>query len=212
MFQPILHRFQSQDDYKSVDLSKSNLDSKNVDPQNQYELTAYLDKIKSYKQAKVLYGGYLEKRGLYDKKSLFNAADKQRNIHLGIDFWADAGEEIICPLKGSVHSFADNTGFGNYGPCIILKHQTNYVSFYSLYGHLSRESLLNIKVGQSINQNQVFCNLGDTNENGGYIPHLHFQLIKNIGEYFGDYPGVCHKEDLNFYKKNIISPIPFLGL
>lgn len=33
--------------------------------------------------------------------------------------------------------------------------------------------------------------LGNSFENGDYAPHLHFQIIKNIENYTGDYPGVA---------------------
>lgn len=212
MFQPILKNFQAKADYKPVDLSKSTLNKVNINPQDHDELSSYLDQIKIRKQAKVLYGGYLEVRSLYNKKSLFNTDSKQRNIHLGVDFWTDAGEMIVCPADGVVHNFADNIGFGNYGPCIVLKHKIDQRDIFTLYGHLSRESLLELKPGQVINKNQVFCGLGRPEENGGYVPHLHFQIIKDIQNYNGDYPGVCHKEDFEFYEKNTISPVSFLGL
>jgi murein DD-endopeptidase MepM/ murein hydrolase activator NlpD len=212
MFQPILNNFQAKADYNPVDLSKSTLNKLNINPQDHNELTKYLDQIRKQQQAKILYGGYLEKRSLYNKKSHFNTDNKQRNIHLGVDFWANAREEIITPLDGLVHSFANNTGFGNYGPCIILKHSTEDKRFYTLYGHLSLDSLENLEPGQLIKTGNPFSRLGDVNENGGYVPHLHFQIITDIQNFKGDYPGVCHKEDLEFYEKNTISPIAFLGL
>jgi len=212
MFQPLFKSFQSKADYKPVDLSKSSLNGLNVNPQDNTGLSTYLNQIKIEKQAKVLYGGYLEERSLYNKKPLFNTAHKQRNIHLGVDFWIDAGEGIFCPVDGEIHSFADNRGVGNYGPCIILKHEKNNQNFYTLYGHLKRDSLLNIEVGEFITQNQVFCQLGNTEENGGYVPHLHFQIIKDIQDYTGDYPGVCHKIHLEYYKNNTVNPVDFLDL
>ncbi len=212
MFQPIFNFFRHKADYKPVDLSKTNLDRLGINPQDHDELSNYLNQIKKSLNTKVLYGGYLEERSLYNNKSLFNSDHKQRNIHIGADFWADAGQDIVAPLDGIVHSFADNEGFGNYGPCIILKHQDQQNTFYSLYGHLSKKSLDSIRTGQIIKRNHKFCRLGKPGENGGYVPHLHFQLIKNMGDYKGDYPGVCHLSDLEFYKNNTINPVDFLEL
>lgn len=211
-FRPLLSNFNLRNEYHPVDLSKSTLHELDVDPQNHESLQAYLTQLKKTKKAKVLYGGYLEKRSLYNQKELFRNHDKQRNIHLGVDFWADAGEEVICPKDAIVHSFSDNQGIGNYGPCIILKHKINGEELFSLYGHLSRESLLSIKVGQLVEKSQVFCELGTSEENGGYLPHLHFQLIKNMENYKGDYPGVCHENNLEFYKNNTLNPEIFLDL
>ena len=41
---------------------------------------------------------------------------------------------------------------------------------------------------------------------GGYAPHLHFQVIKEIGDNFGDFPGVCSKHEMEYYKQ--ICPDP----
>lgn len=211
-FQPIISSYQNKTDYHYIDLSKDTLKKHQVDAKNPLSLTPYLDKIKSQTGTQVLFGGYLERRSLYDEKSLFQKDNHQRNIHIGVDFWTDAGEDILCPYDGQIHSFADNKGLGNYGPCIILKHQNNQEVFFTLYGHLSRESLVGIKTGLSVKQHQVFCSLGIAEENGGYVPHLHFQIIKDIQDFKGDYPGVCNEADLEFYKNNTINPEEFLHL
>lgn len=195
-----------------MDLSKSTLKALKVNPENHNDLNDYLDQNRIKEQAKVLYGGYLEKRSLYDEKSLFKDNIQQRNIHLGVDFWANAGEDIIAPLDGIVHSFKDNKGFGNYGPCIILEHNLDSHKLFTLYGHLSRKSLTGLKIGKVVKRNQVFCALGTADENGGYVPHLHFQIIKDIQDYKGDYPGVCSSENLEYFKMNTINPFEFLDL
>ena len=48
--------------------------------------------------------------------------------------------------------------------------------------------------------------------NGDYAPHLHFQIIKDVQDFVGDYPGVCSKMDLEFYKKNCLDPELLLRL
>jgi hypothetical protein len=35
---------------------------------------------------------------------------------------------------------------------------------------------------------------------------LHFQIIEEISNTFGDYPGVCSKSDLDYYLKNCPDP------
>lgn len=211
-FQPILQNFKDRNDYQLVDLSKSTLEKLNINPQNHQLLSEYLAQIKDSKNAKVLFGGYIEKRSLYNKKSLFQENNIQRNIHLGVDFWADAYEGILCPYEGIVHSFADNKGKGNYGPTIILQHNSKNGLLFSLYGHLTRDSIQNLKKGQWIAQGESFCQIGSAEVNGGYAPHLHFQLIKDLEGQSGDYAGVCDKDTLAFYKKNTMSPVEFLGL
>jgi hypothetical protein len=43
-------------------------------------------------------------------------------------------------------------------------------------------------------------------KNGDWPPHLHFQLIWDLGGKWGDYPGVAAERDLEFYKENCPDP------
>jgi murein DD-endopeptidase MepM/ murein hydrolase activator NlpD len=168
----------------------------------------YSSKDKSYG-----YGGYLEKRDIYRRSEVFATAQEDfRNIHLGIDIWTVAGSSIFAPLDGKVHSFQDNEGFGNYGPTIILEHQVEGQLFYSLYGHLRREDLQSLEVGQILRAGETFCRVGPYPENGDWPPHLHFQLIRDLEGKWGDYPGVATEKELDFYIQNCPDPSIFLGL
>lgn len=159
------------------------------------------------------HGGYLEKRDIYRRSEVFATAQEDfRNIHLGIDIWTAAGSPVFAPLDGKVHSFQDNEGFGNYGPTIILEHQVEGQLFYSLYGHLRQVDLRGLEVGQVIRAGEIFCRVGAYPENGDWPPHLHFQLIWDLGEYWGDYPGVAAEKDLDYYRQNCPDPAPLLGL
>jgi murein DD-endopeptidase MepM/ murein hydrolase activator NlpD len=159
------------------------------------------------------YGGYLEKRDIYRRSEVFATAQEDfRNIHLGIDIWTATGSPIFAPLDGKVHSFQDNEGFGNYGPTIILEHQVEGQLFYSLYGHLRREDFQSLEVGQVLRAGEAFCRVGPYPENGDWPPHLHFQLIWDLGEHWGDYPGVAAEKDLAYYQHNCPDPAPLLGL
>lgn len=192
--------------YCQIDLSSSNteLDSLNiVDPEI---CQSYIDKVLKRNNAQVAYGGYLEKRNLYNDKSSFSNQSTPRNIHLGIDFWAKAGTKVVAPLKGKVHSFQNNAAIGDYGPTIILKHEFNGFTFHTLYGHLSVESLENLQKGQEFEKGMELASLGTPNINVNYAPHLHFQIIIDLEGKHGDYPGVCSEDDLEFYKKNCPDP------
>lgn len=159
------------------------------------------------------HGGYLEKRDIYRRSEVFATAQEVfRNIHLGIDIWTAAGSPVFAPLDGKVHSFQDNEGFGNYGPTIILEHQVEGQLFYSLYGHLRQVDLRGLEVEQVIRAGEIFCRVGTYPENGDWPPHLHFQLIWDLGEYWGDYPGVAAEKDLDYYRQNCPDPAPLLGL
>lgn len=164
--------------------------------------------------AKVAVGGYLEPRGIYRRSIHFNEGDTltERNIHLGLDLWIEAGTPIFAPLNAEVHSFKNNQNFGDYGPTIILKHYVEGFEFYTLYGHLSLESLNNLLVGQKITKGQQIAKLGTAEVNGDYPPHLHFQIIKDIENYSGDYPGVCSKLELGYYMQNCSNPNLLLNI
>ena len=160
------------------------------------------------------FGGYNETRNIYQRSTHFNKMepDNERNIHLGVDLWAPAGTVVYTPLNGIVHSFKNNTHYGDYGPTIILKHIIQNHTFYTLYGHLSLKSIAGLKVGMAFQQGDLLGDLGDAHINGDYPPHLHFQIIKDIQNYKGDYPGVCSKKDLDFYLNNCPDPNILLKL
>jgi murein DD-endopeptidase MepM/ murein hydrolase activator NlpD len=159
------------------------------------------------------HGGYLEKRDIYRRSEVFATAQEDfRNIHLGIDIWTAEGSPIFAPLDGKVHSFQDNEGFGNYGPTIILEHQVEGQLFYTLYGHLRRQDLQSLKVGQVLRAGEAFCRVGPYPENGDWPPHLHFQLIRDLEGNWGDYPGVAAERELDFYAQNCPDPSIFLGI
>jgi murein DD-endopeptidase MepM/ murein hydrolase activator NlpD len=158
--------------------------------------------------AKYGVGGYLEHRIIYEAHENFATnADDFRNIHLGIDLWAPAGTPVFAPLAGIVHSYQVNRGSGNYGPTIILYHPAENI--YSLYGHLGMEDMAEIDEGMTFDAGELLCHLGNSDENGGWPPHLHFQLIRDMQGFHGDYPGVCSKRDVAFYAENCPDPMGF---
>lgn len=172
----------------------------------------HLARVLSETGAKVAFGGYLEPRTLYSAFGHFDGPGSPvRNIHLGVDFWAPAGTEVRCPCPGKVHSFSNRSIPGDYGPVILLEHEVGGRPLYSLYGHLGTASLCGLKTGRLFEAGERLGYLGVPEENGGYVPHLHFQLIRDPGTWQGDYPGVCGPEDLVYYRENCPDPLPFLG-
>jgi murein DD-endopeptidase MepM/ murein hydrolase activator NlpD len=199
--------------YIPIDLSQTNKELKAFDVSRVEALQNYIQNHINQNNGLVAYGGYNEVRNIYKRSHYFNENDAtERNIHLGVDLWIADETPIYCPFDATVHSFKNNTNFGDYGPAIILKHTINDMEFYTLYGHLSLASLENLEVGKPIKQGEPFATLGDVTVNGNYPPHLHFQIIKDLQGYKGDYPGVCNKKDLKFYLDNCPNPGLVLGL
>ncbi len=176
----------------------------------------YVDDLLKNNDARFGIGGYDELRILYSRSALFDnensAEEEPRRLHLGIDIWGKAGTEIFAPFESFVHSFAFNHNFGDYGATIILKHELQNVSFYTLYGHLSLADLQTLKEGDIIKKEQKFAHFGKPEENGHWPPHLHFQVIEDIGNYKGDYPGVCKYSEREKYLKNCPDPDLILNM
>ena len=129
-------------------------------------------------------------------------AGEARRLHLGIDIWGKPHTKVMAPLDGIVHSFAFNNAFGDYGATIILTHNLAGVTFHTLYGHLSLNSLKNLREGDGIRKGDVFADFGIPFENGQWPPHLHFQLIRDMQGMKGDYPGVCAYSEKEIYLEN----------
>ncbi len=205
---PLLGKKLLEKDYCRIDLSEKNprLDyRKTSDPQY---LDQFIQGELKDKQVLLGIGGYLEKRNIYQASANFAA---ERNIHLAIDVWAEVGTGIHAPLNSKVHSFKYNDLPYDYGSTIVLEHRANEGVFHTLYGHLSKASLEGLEIGMDIPGGTRFCTIGDWNENGGWPPHLHFQIIRDMQGFKGDYIGVCREEKLDFYKTNCPDPTYLIG-
>jgi len=190
--------------YIDIDLEK-NTAFQNCNDASEFE--SAIKKYLSENNADVAFGGYNEIRNIYSRSALFkDQSSEERNIHIGLDLWIEAETSVLAALDGKVHSFKNNIGLGDYGPTIILEHQLEGFVFYTLYGHLSFESIKNLNTGKVFHQGDTIGYLGDASANGDYAPHLHFQIIKNLDGNFGDYPGVCGKSKLEYYLKNCPDP------
>jgi murein DD-endopeptidase MepM/ murein hydrolase activator NlpD len=190
----------------ALDLSAANLELNSSIYGN---ASAFQDYIAGKLGDKIGFGGYLENRVIYESYENFATASADfRNIHLGMDFWMMPGTPVFAPLEGEIHSFQVNQGAGNYGPTIILYHPAE--KMYSLYGHVSMTDLVPLEIGSHIAAGELLCHLGKANENGGWPPHLHFQLIRDMQGFHGDYLGVCSQRDLSFYANNCPDPASFL--
>jgi murein DD-endopeptidase MepM/ murein hydrolase activator NlpD len=193
--------------YIPLDLSVTNEDFTNHTLETANDFEAYIERYLAENNAQVAYGGYNEIRNLYKRSIAFNDSNTQeRNIHIGLDMWIKAGTPVLAALDGFIHSFNYNTGLGDYGPTVILEHKIQEQTFYTLYGHLSLESIRSINIGDFYEKGQQLATLGDPSVNGDYAPHLHFQIIKKILNTFGDYPGVSSDNDRAYYLENCPDP------
>ncbi len=193
--------------YVSIDLSTSN--DRLASDIDYVVLDNYVTNYIKQSKADYAIGGYLEHRNLYATSAHFDQEGK-RDIHLGIDIWTKANHPIYAPLDGIIHSFAYNDQPLDYGYTLIIEHQYHTHRFYTLYGHLSAQHYQSWFVGQRINNGDIIATLGDKLENGGWPPHLHFQVIMDMSDWSGDYPGVCHTKELQYYKNNCPNPLTLI--
>ncbi len=172
------------------------------------------------KNAAFGYGGYGEIRPLYTT-DLFeiegNAGPQWRTRHLGLDIWGAAGTKVMAPLAGIVHSFRQNDGPRDYGATIILQHDVLAANglpfrFFTLYGHLTAASLQGLAPGRRIASGESFACFGESHENGGWPPHLHFQVILDLLDQSGDFPGVTFAADHGLPLSLCPDPAPLSGL
>ncbi len=167
--------------------------------------------------AEVGVGRYDEARAIYTAAQFGggSAVDERRTIHLGIDLHVPAGTAIRAPLDAVVHSFANNAAALDYGPVVILRHsfldfRGEAQEFFTLYGHISVKSLAGLRVGQKIARGEKFVEVGETSENGGWVPHLHFQVINDLLDLGTDFPGVARASERRVWAS--LSPDPNLLL
>jgi murein DD-endopeptidase MepM/ murein hydrolase activator NlpD len=121
------------------------------------------------------------------------AADP-RDIHMGIDIGAAVGTPVYAAADGVVHSVGYNPAELDYGHVIVTEHVLACKSgsgddsdgdgvcggesrrVWMLYGHLSAESTAGKIAGCRVARGEVLGWMGDVHENGGWPPHVHFQL------------------------------------
>lgn len=201
--------------------------------------SSYIEAYRKKQQADFLIGGYDELRVIYRRSELFSTQNTVRSIdgpvrvnestitssgelgdpeaeprrlHIGTDIWGPVGTPVYAFMGGMVHSFAFNDHYGDYGATLILAHQLDSVSFYTLYGHISLRDINYINEGDYVVRGQEIAHFGDKHENGHWPPHLHFQVIGDLELYEGDYPGVCRYSDRTKYLTNCPNPDLILQL
>lgn len=189
-----------------MDLSSSN---REFDSMTEIELDRAIMQKLDAADALAGVGGYLENRSLYSETDLFEG-DQERCIHIGVDVFMPAGTPLYAPADGIVQSFANRQVYGDYGPVIILRHRICDFEFHTLYGHLSEVSLDGLHEARVFSAGEKIAEIGPRPFNGNWPPHLHFQLIQDVQDYRGDYPGVVRPAEIDFYQQNCPDPLALI--
>ena len=146
------------------------------------ELDRRVQRVLAEHGATIGVGGYDEARLIYNWPNEPRAAEP-RTIHIGIDLSLAAGSPLYAPLDGFVHGFENADAYHDYGPMIVLRHKTggtDPVEFFTLYGHLTRDSLDRLTIGKRIAKGTEFARIGSAPTNGNWWSHVHFQLIVDM--------------------------------
>lgn len=161
-------------------------------------------------------GQYGEPRLVYTDKAFRKGrwlASNRRTIHMAVDIFAPAGEPVRAPLAGKVALAENRKGHLDYGGVVILEHRTPAGDvFHTLYGHLAADGAAKLKPGQEITAGEAFAKLGPAEENGGWEPHLHFQLALTLDGMGHDWPGVADPDDWKLWQAICPNPAALLNL
>jgi peptidoglycan LD-endopeptidase LytH len=205
-FGPVLDADLNGDNVCLLDFSAANQKLQQTDLRHTPSFDDAVKHMLHERGATIGIGGYMENRFIYRRSNHFNVAAESRDLHLGVDVWLEAGTAVFAPLDGRVHSFADNANFGDYGPTIILEHELEGTTFYTLYGHLNIACLAGLSVGKEVRKGDKIAEVGPYPENGDWPPHLHFQLMCSMDGKHGDYPGVARLSEQAVYESLCPNP------
>jgi murein DD-endopeptidase MepM/ murein hydrolase activator NlpD len=221
-YHPVVPFDKGRDKLYAFDFTEHNTELSPDEIADTERFAGWINRTLKLHQARYGIGGYGEHRTLYARSKHFDQApggtpaksnnEEPRRLHLGVDIWGPVGTRVMAPLKGIVHSFAFNNNDSDYGATLILTHHLDDISFHTLYGHLSLNSIKNLSEGQFVAEGEVIAEFGMRFENGNWPPHLHFQLIADIQGWKGDYPGVCRFSERQQWLDNCPDPQLILGM
>jgi murein DD-endopeptidase MepM/ murein hydrolase activator NlpD len=191
-----------------MDFTKNNKELTDEMVSDTRKFTDYVNQKLRAADAKFAIGGYNELRELYSRSKVFDAdiSEEPRRLHLGTDIWGRPYTAVMSPMDGIVHSFAFNNHFGDYGATLVLTHNLEGYPFHTLYGHLSLNSIKNLREGLNLEKGDVIAEFGIPIDNGQWPPHLHFQVVIDMADWKGDYPGVCKYSEGEKYLENCPDP------
>jgi 4-aminobutyrate aminotransferase-like enzyme/Ser/Thr protein kinase RdoA (MazF antagonist) len=161
-------------------------------------------------------GRYDEARFVYTANTFAgpdNELPERRTVHLGVDLFIKPGTPVFAPLDGRVVSVQNNRDRLDYGPTVILEHDPpEGPTFFTLYGHLAKSCLDALEPGMAISRGQAFAEIGPFRVNGNWPPHLHFQIITDMLNHDGGFPGVGAPSERDVWLSVSPDPNPILGL
>jgi len=161
-------------------------------------------------------GYYREPRLIYTEPA-FRSGDSvignRRTVHLGVDVFVAEGTPVLAPLDATVEHVGVRAAYLDYGGVVILRHETpDGAAFFTLYGHLAPDAIARLREGSRLEKGERFADVGDVSGNGGWDPHLHFQLALTTNGVGDDWPGAVDPDELPLWTGIFPNPAPLLNL
>ncbi len=211
--EPVMEMPESEDEIIVLDLSLSSPLLHGRDTDDTQDFTRRVFRHIEDEGATVGIGRYLEPRAFY-LTEIFAGRDgdprERRTVHTGIDIFDQASTTVYAPIAGRVYSAADNGQGLDYGPTVILEHDGPAGPFWTLYGHLEASSVEELQVGATVASGDAIARIGPFPENGNWPPHLHFQILTDLLDFEGQFPGVAAPREQSVWAS--FSPDPNLIL
>ena len=210
-FYPLLGKELQSQPMAPLSVEKSSI------PQNPLSITpAEAANLADHNADDASLGYYGEPRLVYTEPAFKqdpSPISKRRTVHLGIDIFAPAGTPLHAPMSSTVIAIERRPHYLDYGAVVILRHDIDSGhNFYSLYGHLNGDSLTNLSIGQQLAAGDIFAELGNPQQNGGWDPHAHVQLATSLAGIAHDWPGAAYPDEMEFWHQLCPNPAPFLNL
>lgn len=153
-------------------------------------------------------GKFNEVRSNLYEQPLFKQGESPRCVHMGIDLGGLVGTSVHSFDDGLIYDFGKLPELGDYGHTIIIEYIWQSTTplpcgslsinkddrYWALYGHLSAQSIKEINKKTQVKRGQIIGWLGSVTENGGWPPHLHFQLSR-LPPLTHDLPGAVTLND-----------------
>ena len=126
----------------------------------------------------------------------------RRANHLGLDLFMPAGTRLYTPLAAIVRSVEIEEDPLGYGCLVALEHAPQGCPpFITLWGHMAHEAGRRLKAGDRLEAGALVGEMGAPTENGGWAPHLHFQISTDTSLAARDILGVGEERYLPEWKE-----------
>ncbi|MEE2758799.1 MAG: peptidoglycan DD-metalloendopeptidase family protein [Candidatus Thermoplasmatota archaeon] len=171
-----------------------------------YDVLDLSGKAENVRMSDFSIGKYDEIRNIYTTE-LFAGG---RTLHIGLDIGGPVGTPVMSVADGKIAFSGYNAADGDYGHTVIVHHTIQEQDLWILYGHLNADSTANCPAGKTVSKGEIIAWLGDKDDNGGWPPHLHFQLSL-LEPHTHNLPGVVHPDDRDRALRDFPDPRLVLG-